>query len=207
MVKNVTQTACECGRQVSLAVNIEIELLSWHIIDHIYWLPREPTVMNSKRYFVLATLVLMAIVSLIGCNRQDRSAMRENGMNNDQLDKAVRAVLDEQVQAWNRGDIDGFMMGYAKSDKTTFISGDTLTRGWQTVLDRYKKSYDSREKMGTLAFTELEVKPLSDDSAVANGRWQLTRAGDTPHGRFTLIFRRTAEGWRIVHDHTSSAGS
>ncbi|MDT7604842.1 MAG: hypothetical protein QOF61_2839 [Acidobacteriota bacterium] len=118
---------------------------------------------------------------------------------------AIRAVLDAQAQAWNRGDIEGYMDGYERSDATIFVSGDQITRGWQTVLDRYKKSYDTREKMGTLAFTDLEIKPLSPFYAVATGRWQLTRAGDTPHGRFTLIFRRTSAGWRIVHDHTSSA--
>ena len=117
----------------------------------------------------------------------------------------VRAVLDAQVAAWNRGDIDGFMRGYAQSPDTVFVSGDTVTRGWQTVLDRYKKGYNSREKMGTLEFSELEITPLGKDTAVVIGRWQLKRAGDAPHGRFTLIFRRTREGWRIIQDHTSSA--
>ena len=116
---------------------------------------------------------------------------------------AIRAVLDAQGAAWNRGDIEGYMDGYARSDDIVFISGDTLTRGWQTVLDRYKKNYDSREKMGQLAFSDLEIKPINKDSAVVLGRWQLTRAKDTPHGRFTLLFRRTKAGWRIVHDHTS----
>ena len=120
---------------------------------------------------------------------------------------AIRTVLEEQVKAWNRGDLDAFMKGYAKSDDTTFISGDNLTRGWQTVLDRYKKNYGTREKMGTLAFTELDIKQLNNDTAVVNGRYQLTRAADTPHGRFTLIFKRTADGWRIIHDHTSAADS
>lgn len=116
---------------------------------------------------------------------------------------AVRAVLDAQVAAWNRGDIAAFMEGYMRSPETVFVSGDNVTRGWQTVLDRYNKTYDTREKMGTLAFTDLEIQPLSGDAAVALGRWKLTRASDTPHGRFTLIFRRTQQGWRIVHDHTS----
>ena len=116
----------------------------------------------------------------------------------------VRAVLDAQVAAWNRGDIEGFMDGYARSADIVFVSGDDVTRGWQTVLDRYKRGYDSRDKMGQLAFSDLEVTPLGKDAAVVQGRWQLTRAKDTPHGRFTLIFRRTNAGWRIVHDHTSS---
>jgi ketosteroid isomerase-like protein len=119
------------------------------------------------------------------------------------ITSAVRAVLDAQAAAWNRGDIEGYMDGYMRSDEITFVSGDNLTRGWATVLARYKKNYDSREKMGQLSFSDLEIRPVNKDSAVVLGRWQLTRANDTPHGRFTLIFRRTKAGWRIVHDHTS----
>ncbi len=118
---------------------------------------------------------------------------------------AVRAVLETQQAAWNRGDVEGFMEGYAQEDSITFVSGDTVTRGWQTVLDRYKKNYDSRAKMGTLTFSELEFKPLSEFYIMVVGRFQLARDGDQPHGRFTLVFRRTVSGWRIVHDHTSSA--
>ena len=116
---------------------------------------------------------------------------------------AVRAVLDAQAAAWNRGDIEGYMDGYERAETTTFVSGDAVTRGWQTVLERYRKSYDTREKMGTLAFSELEIKPLSPFYAQALGRWQLTRANDSPAGRFTLLLRRTEKGWRVVHDHTS----
>ena len=118
---------------------------------------------------------------------------------------AVLTVLDAQRDAWNRGDIEGYMDGYDRSPEITFVSGDTITRGWQTVLDRYKKNYDSREKMGTLTFSDLETSVLSNDAAVTIGRWHLQRAKDEPHGRFTLVFRRTSHGWRIVHDHTSSA--
>jgi len=127
---------------------------------------------------------------------------------------AIRAVLAAQTAAWNRGDIDGFMNGYARSDDTEFISGETLTRGWQTVRNRYQKKYDTREKMGILTFSEIVITPLGADAALVLGRWSLARSGDTPHGRFTLIFRRSrptvAAGaspapaaWRIVHDHTS----
>lgn len=118
---------------------------------------------------------------------------------------AVHAVLDAQRDAWNRGDIEGYMDGYARMPDITFVSGDNFTRGWQTVHDRYKKNYDSREKMGTLTFSELETRVLSEDAAVTIGRWHLQRINDQPHGRFTLVFRRTRQGWRIVHDHTSSA--
>lgn len=118
---------------------------------------------------------------------------------------AVRAVIEAQQAAWNRGDIEGFMGGYAREETTTFISGDDFTRGWQTVFERYRKRYDSPAKMGRLTFSELEFRPLSEFYIMATGRWQLAREGDAPGGRFTLIFRRTAAGWRVVHDHTSSA--
>ena len=117
----------------------------------------------------------------------------------------IESVLHAQQEAWNRGDVDAFMNGYWRSDKTVFVSGDEVTRGWQKVLTRYQKKYSDRAKMGTLTFSELEITPLSNDSAVALGSWSLKRAQDQPHGRFTLIFRRFPEGWRIVHDHTSSA--
>jgi ketosteroid isomerase-like protein len=110
-----------------------------------------------------------------------------------------------QQDAWNNGDIDGFMNGYARSATTVFISEDTVRRGWETVRDRYREKYSNRAQMGILTFSDLEITPLSPDSAVALGRWKLKRAEDQPHGRFTLIFRRFPEGWRIVHDHTSAA--
>ena len=140
-------------------------------------------------------LAALAVFASRGC------AVRRGG--GDAL-AAVRAVIREQEAAWNRGDLEGYMNGYERSDQTSFVSGDKLTRGWQTVLERYRAAYDTREKMGALAFTELEVKPLSEHYALATGRWRLERAGDQPRGRFTLLFRRTPAGWRIVHDHTSS---
>ncbi len=161
---------------------------------------------RSLAALAFASFVVVGLSSCRTAHAPGDEASNGGGQTNETT-KAVRAVLDAQVAAWNRGDIDAFMSGYEQSAQTVFVSGDTLTRGWQTVLDRYKKNYDSRDKMGTLAFTDLEIKPLSEFYAVATGRFQLTRAGDTPHGRFTLIFRRTATGWRIVHDHTSAASS
>jgi ketosteroid isomerase-like protein len=117
---------------------------------------------------------------------------------------AIRAVLDAQAAAWNRGDIDGYMQGYDRSPHTEFVGGDSITRGWQEVFDRYKKKYDTREKMGALTFSDLEITMLSKNSALVLGRWRLKRASDEPHGVFTLLFRKTLAGWRIVHDHSSS---
>lgn len=117
----------------------------------------------------------------------------------------IQFVLRAQQAAWNRGDIDEFMNGYARSASTVFVSDDEVRRGWDTVRERYHQKYSDRTKMGTLAFSDLEVTMLSPDAAVVLGRWALKRATDAPHGRFTLILKRLPEGWRIVHDHTSAA--
>jgi ketosteroid isomerase-like protein len=117
----------------------------------------------------------------------------------------IESVLQAQQQAWNRGDIDGFMNGYARSTSTVFISEDTVRRGWETVRDRYRKKYSNRAKMGILTFSALEITLLCPDAAVVLGGWKLQRATDHPHGRFTLVLKRLPEGWRIVHDHTSAA--
>lgn len=117
----------------------------------------------------------------------------------------IQSVLSAQQDAWNRGDIDAFMNGYAQSASTVFVSEDEVRRGWETVRDRYRIRYSDRAKMGTLSFSNIEVTMLSPDAAVVLGLWRLERANDEPHGRFTLIFKRLPEGWRIVHDHTSAA--
>jgi uncharacterized protein (TIGR02246 family) len=119
----------------------------------------------------------------------------------------IQSILTAQQDAWNRGDIDGFMNGYARSASTVFVSQDEVSRGWETVRARYRVKYSDRTKMGTLNFSEIEVTMLSPDAAVVLGRWRLKRASDEPHGRFTLIFKHLPEGWRIIHDHTSAAPS
>lgn len=118
---------------------------------------------------------------------------------------AIRRVLLDQVDAWNTGDVEGFMKGYWNSDSTSFVSGGSAIRGYKTVLARYQKNYGTREKMGTLTFSDLDIRVFSSSSAVVTGAWTLIRSGDQPGGRFTLIFGKKPEGWRIVYDHTSSA--
>lgn len=117
---------------------------------------------------------------------------------------SIRKVMDDQAKAWNRGDLDAFMsIGYWKSDKLIFVSGDKITRGWQQTLDNYKRTYATADKMGNLSFSGLEINVLSKDAATVLGSWSLRRTGDNPKGKFTLLFRKFKEGWRIVHDHTS----
>ena len=116
----------------------------------------------------------------------------------------LRAVLDAQVAAWNRGDVDAFMQGYWKSPQTSFSGTNGILRGWQAVLDRYKHAYPHRAAMGKLTFSNLEITLLAPDAALVLGHWQLQRANDQPGGVFTLVFRKFPEGWRIIHDHTSA---
>jgi len=149
----------------------------------------------------LSAALLFAIIPLSIAGQSSAKANKHE----DRIIAAVRAVLDAQRDAWNRGDVEGYMDGYSRAADTVFVSGDSVTRGWQTVLDRYKKNYNSREKMGTLTYADLEITPIGNDTALVLGRWHLQRANDEPHGRFTLILRRTRQGWKIVHDHTSSA--
>lgn len=117
--------------------------------------------------------------------------------------QAIKSVMEKQSAEWNAGNIDGFMQGYWNSPNLVFVSGDRVTRGWQQTTDNYKKSYDTREKMGVLTFSELEVNILSKDSAVVLGRWKVAHPPKDSQGRFTLIFRKFKDGWKIIHDHTS----
>jgi len=150
---------------------------------------------------VLSISVVLLLISTLAGSRL-RAA---SGRDEVSVKTAIRAVLDAQAAAWNRGDIDGYMDGYDRSPNTEFVGGDSITRGWQQVLDQYKRRYDSREKMGTLTFSDLEITVISKDAALVLGRWRLKRASDEPHGTFTLLFRETKAGWRIVHDHSSVA--
>lgn len=117
---------------------------------------------------------------------------------------AIRALLVDQTAAWNRGDIDGFMAGYWKSDETEFVSAEGISRGWQALLERYKRSYPDRKAMGTLSFSNLEVRVECPTSAYAIGEYHLQREKDNPSGIFTLNLRKFPEGWRVVVDHTTA---
>ncbi len=119
--------------------------------------------------------------------------------------REVRAVLDTQVAAWNRGDLEGFMKGYWRSPELTFTSGTTQTSGWDETLARYKRRYQGEgREMGTLAFADISILPLERHTALARGRWKLVFSdGKVSEGLFTLVLKQLPEGWRVIHDHTS----
>jgi len=117
---------------------------------------------------------------------------------------AIRKVLDAQVQAWNKGDLLGFMEGYWKSPDLSFFSGNNKAAGWQATLERYQKKYQGEKKeMGQLAFKDLSIDLLGTDHALVKGRFQLQMKQEAPTGIFTLILKKVPAGWRIIHDHTS----
>ena len=120
---------------------------------------------------------------------------------------AVEHVLRTQQEAWNKHDLETFMAGYWNSTELTFFSGAKESRGWQATIERYRATYASPgHEMGKLEFSGLRIEMLGADAAFVRGAWQLTMSdGKTPHGLFTLIFRKFPEGWKIVHDHTSAA--
>jgi ketosteroid isomerase-like protein len=152
--------------------------------------------MNARIPYLTMALALVGLLAT-GC--QTSRVREERG------ESAIRAALDQQVRDWNAGNLPGFMEIYARSEQTRFASGGDISLGWQTVFDRYQKRYSTRAAMGTLTFSNVEISSLSPDTALAFGRWHLQRDADAPSGLFTLLFRKTPAGWRIVHDHTSAA--
>lgn len=137
------------------------------------------------------TLTTVALLALVPAAGADDSA-------------DIRKVLDDQVAAWNKGDLVEFMKGYWNSKELTFVSGKDATRGWQETLDRYKKRYQSEGKeMGKLAFADVDVRLLAPGVALVTGKWDLTLTKETIGGRYSLVMKKFDGGWRIVHDHTS----
>ena len=153
--------------------------------------------MNTRLRFMNLCALLVLGLSTVAC--------RGLGDGQDTGDE-IGAVLQAQADAWNSGDIDGFMAeGYWNSEELTFLSGGSWTRGYDPVLERYRSRYvEGDNEMGSLEFTDIEIIQMGGDVALARGHWELTfSAGTTSAGLFTLVLRRLPEGWRVVHDHTS----
>lgn len=118
-------------------------------------------------------------------------------------EEKIRAVLAEQQECWNQGDIECFMRGYWKSDSLKFIGKSGINYGWQATLDNYKQSYPDKSAMGTLNFDLINLEPIGTDHYLVTGKWKLTRESDEPHGLFTLIWKRFGDEWKIIYDHSS----
>jgi len=139
-------------------------------------------------------IILMTV--LLSCQQQQTIK--------DTAEQEILAVIHAQQTAWNAGNIETYMQGYYKSDSLRFASGGNVSYGWQTTLDRYLKGYPDKAAMGKLTFSKIDIKMLSETSALVFGKWELEREADHPWGLFTLLFQKAPCGWRIVHDHTSS---
>ena len=145
-----------------------------------------------------ALCVVAGLIFLVGETRNISAASR--------AEKDIRDVLDRQVQAWNRRDLEGFMRGYWHSSHLTFYSGGTMVSGWEETLTRYRNRYQSAgNEMGTLEFRDMKIELLGPRAAFVRGRFHLKMSSTEPSGIFTLTFRKLAGGWRIIHDHTSTA--
>ena len=159
--------------------------------------------MFRQRHCVLATIqITLAVFVVLGpsfARTHGRAAGRTAA-------QQVRGVLDRQVEAWNRRDLEGFMRGYWRSEELSFFSGATKLAGWQATIARYRQRYQGEgREMGQLDFSELQIETLGPRAAFVRGHWHLKLTNGDVGGIFTLIFKRFPDGWKIVHDHTSSA--
>jgi uncharacterized protein (TIGR02246 family) len=124
---------------------------------------------------------------------------------------AIRRVLDEQQAAWNRGDVEAFMRGYRDAPDTTFV-GSTVRKGYGAILESYRRHYANKAQMGRLAFSDVDVRLLPCAGgevryAIVTGRFHLDRAEHgavaQDDGVYSLLWEKTAKGWKIILDHSS----
>jgi ketosteroid isomerase-like protein len=151
------------------------------------WLGRQPILL------LVALLVLTHSPGIIEARQEPAGATE------------IRRLLEEQVAAWNHRDLEGFMAGYWRSPNLTFFSNTTMTSGWEQTLERYRKRYQGEgREMGTLRFLDLKIELLGPKAAFVRGRYLLKMTKDESGGIFTLTLRKFGDGWKIIHDHTSS---
>lgn len=114
----------------------------------------------------------------------------------------LEAALQATAAAWNGGDIDGFMAPYAQ-DATYMTPAGTI--GVQAMRARYLAKYFTGSKPDQqLRFDQLVVRALGADHTLMTGRYTLAGGGKPEQtGRFSLLWMRSAQGWKILHDHSS----
>jgi beta-aspartyl-peptidase (threonine type) len=145
-------------------------------------------------------MIFLVIMSVLpACCLLDRRCENDRG---EEEAGEIRAAMAEQVESWNSGDLAGFMKYYWRSDDMTFHGGKKRLQGWEALNSMYVETY-SGEQRGILDFTGLEITVLSNESAYVLGDWKVELPDTVKQGKFTLLWRRFGEGWRIVHDHSS----
>ena len=159
---------------------------------------------------IRGTVLVLAVALLLGNLPAHAPAQAAGGASHEEA--AIRAVLEEQVAAWNRGDIPAFMASYEDSPETTFVGTASVNKGWDKVLARYKEGYANKDQMGKLTFKELDIRLLPGSAgvteyAVVTGRFHLERAAHGTAGKndgiFSLVWRKGPGGWKILLDHTA----
>ncbi|MCI0487070.1 MAG: DUF4440 domain-containing protein [Blastocatellia bacterium] len=154
---------------------------------------------NRYAVAILILSMIIATAAISAAARQKKPQMSKEA-------REIQAVLDRQVAAWNRRDLEGFMDGYWKSPSLSFYSGGTKTSGWQSTIDRYRNRYQGEgREMGELTFSDIQIELLGPRAAFVRGRWHLKMEAGDAGGLFTLIFREISSEWKIVHDHTGSS--
>ena len=159
---------------------------------------------SMKKYLLLLSVLVSQIANAQTTNTtksaRDISIVYEQEQANI---KAIQAILDNQITAWNKGDIDAFMVGYLESDSLVFIGKSGPTYGYQNTLANYKKGYPDTSHMGKLKFEIINMKPLGTNYYFIIGKWFLKRTVGDLNGVYTLVFRKTKDGWKIISDHSS----
>ncbi len=157
--------------------------------------------MTPKRLVKIAAGISFGILlTIIPTSAKQRATSEPKAM------QEIRQVLERQVTAWNHRDLEGFMKGYWRSPELTFYSGGTIVSGWEETLARYRNRYQSAGKeMGNLEFSDMKFELLGPTAAFVRGQFHLKMDSTESDGLFTLTFRKFADGWKIIHDHTSTA--
>jgi ketosteroid isomerase-like protein len=154
---------------------------------------------NRSKFAITITFIMLMAAIVPASAREKKSG-------ESRAAQAIRSVLEAQVEAWNKGDLEGFMRGYWNSPDLTFFSGGTFTSGWKTTLDRYSNRYQKNgNEMGKLDFTDLKIEMLGSTNAFVRGHWHLKADAGEQGGLFTLVFRKFPQGWKIIHDHTGAS--
>ncbi len=148
--------------------------------------------------------LFLLLLSFAACDPLKAPKVEEQTRDLKGIESAIHKVMDDQTDAWNAGSIDGFMKGYWHSDSLKFITKRGVRYGYDSVASRYKRSYDTREKMGILTFKNLVFSSLDKDDEIINvtGEWQVKQKEKLDSGLFSLIFREVKSDWKIIIDHT-----
>ena len=150
--------------------------------------------MKTRVLFIFLTLNLVA---LLGQAFIFKNTLLKHS------DTPIKLVLQQQEEAWNKGDLDGFMQHYWKSPELQFVSKNGVKKGWQSVYDSYQKNYAAKGEMGKLNFQVLSIQTIDKKNAMVTGTWKVENTSGVHQGYFTLWFKNIEGKWLIVMDHTS----